>query len=180
MKKINTVLVIICFAALSMNAQQSSYIQSIKKWYKETKSNIAYSKKHKLEGSLYCDIIERNINRVSFPAVGVFHIKQELWYSTHPDNLDNPAEGLEMVIVNCERASLKYYEEYLFHNGQLVFSFYKEGDLELRYYFKNKKLIKKLEGSEYDNMYAMSEKSALQNAEVYIKQYTTTFGENED
>ncbi len=176
MKKISILTVIISFLFLNLQAQQQSDIQNIRKWYQTTKQSISFSKKNKSEGSLYCDIFEKNSNGASWPAVGNFHIKREFWYSNRPDFLDNPAEGLEMVIVNGERSAVKFYEEFLFHGGQLVFAFYKEGELELRYYFKNKKLIKKLGDEEYDSMYVLSEEGALELGDIYIKQYLSSFG----
>ncbi len=174
MKKTIILSVIISFAFTSINAQQNIDIQQIRKFYNATKERIEFSKKNKLEGNLYCDIIEKNVHGASWRAVGNFNIKSQFWYNDQPDFLDNPRTGLEMVIIDCEYSIVQYYKEYLFHNGQLVFVFYKNDKNELRYYFKDNKLIKQL-GEFKEEMYMPTVQEVQNEAEVYMNQYLKDF-----
>ncbi len=174
MKRINILSILILLISVNVQAQSDINIQTIRKRYYEVKKEIKYSEKNKEEGSLYCDILERNVNGASWQAVGTFHLKQKFWYKSQDDFPDNPNSGLEMVIVNCERAAAKFYSEYLFHEGKLIFVFYKNENEELRYYFKNNKLIKQL-GEYKENMYMLSADEALKNSKIYIKQYMSVF-----
>ncbi len=174
MKKISIVIISILFAALNMQAQENADIQKIKSRYQEIKKAIAFSKKNKFEGSVYCDVLERNVNHASWPALGNFFLREELWYSEQPDFLDNPKSGLVMVIAKGEQSVEKYYSEYLFDNGKLVFVYYKNNTDELRYYFKNNNLINQL-GNASNNVYTITPRAALQNADIYLHQYLATF-----
>ncbi len=175
MKRTSILLIIISLAFTSIEAQQKADIQQIRKWYNATKERIAFSKKNKLDGSLYCNLVEENVHGTSWRAVGTYHVKSRFWYNDQPDFLDNPRTGLEMVIINGKSAVLEYYMEYLFHNGKPVFVFYKAGSDELRYYFKGNKLIKQL-GKCKEDMYMPTASQVQQNAEVFMKQYTSDFG----
>ncbi len=148
MKKVSIFLIIISLFATNIKAQQQSDIQQIRNWYNSTKEKIAFSKKNKYESSLYCDIMERNVHGASWRAVGNYHSKTQFWYHEDPNLSDNECENkldcLKIIIDKTESSVNNYYSEYLYHKGQLVFVFYKKNDEQLRLYFKNKKLIKKL------------------------------------
>ncbi len=170
MKKISILTAVISLLFANLQAQQQSDILNIRKWYNETKKDIAFAQKNQGEGTLYCDVIEKNVHNASWRAVGQYHIKKQMWYNDQMDFLDNPREGLNMVIINVTRSVREEYSEYLYHKGKLVFMYYKDALNEMRFYFKNGKLIKKLEKLGNDEE-ALTEKDAQRNSEIYMKQY---------
>ncbi len=177
MKKTSILLIIISLVATSIKAQQNTDIQQIRKWYNTTKEQIEYSKKNKFEGSLYCDVMERNVNGASWRAVGNFYAKTQFWYNDDPSLMEDEGENhracLEMIIDKTEASADKYYSEYLYHSGQLVFVFYKQNDETIRLYFKNKKLIKQIgEIKEY----APTVEDMQNQGENFMKTFLASFG----
>ncbi len=170
MKAKQIITIIILLLTTGVFAQEKAAIQQIRKWYNETKKEIVFAQEHPKEGILYCDIIEKNVHNASWRAVGVYHIKKQMWYNDQTDFLDNPRAGLSMVIINLERSIRKEYSEYLYHNGELVFVYYKDNLNELRFYFKSNKLIKKIEKLGNDEE-ALTERDVQHNAEIYMNQY---------
>ncbi len=171
MKKISIIIVLISFVFVNLQAQQQSDIEQIRKWYYATKNEISTSKKDKYDGSLYCDIIKRNVHKAFWEVVGDFSSNTEYWYNKDPNLMfenDNIRACLEMVIDNTQSGLFKYYSEYLYHDGQLVFAFYKVNDEEMRFYFKNNKLIKQT--GEITDL-PPSSQNIKANAEAYMKKY---------
>ncbi len=129
-------------------SQDKSDIQHIRQVYKNIKADIAFSKENKFEGKLYCNILEENINNKPWQDIGISHSKIQFWYSGQPwlKNMpgDNPKEDLSMVIENSTIEKKKIYAEYLYENAELIFAFYKSKTEEVRFYYKNGKLIKQL------------------------------------
>ncbi len=181
MRKIVILLILINLAFSNMQAQNNADIQQIKKWYYGVKDAISESKKNKFEGNLYCDITERNVNGASWRAVGNYYVKTQYWYNDDPglmiDDEKNPRKCLEMVIDNKEASVDKYYSEFLYHDGQLVFVFYKLNDESLRFYFKNKKLIKQI--VDIREEYAPTAESIKQQGENYMRIFLASFGVKE-
>ncbi len=178
MKKLSILTVIIGILCVNLQAQQKSDVQKIKDWYYKVKEAIKYSKEHKLEGKLYCDITSKNVNGASWSAIGEYSSKIQTWYNDDPDYAkdieENPRECLVMVIENTEKESTrKYYAEYLFMDGQLAFVFYKRNDVTLRLYVKNNKVIKQI--GKLDKDYDVTE-YILQNGEVYMQSFLASFG----
>ncbi len=56
-----------------------------------------------------------------------------------------------MVIEKATISKQKIYSEYLYEKGELIFAFYKGKAQELRFYYKNGKLIKQLGKSQQSN-----------------------------
>ncbi len=172
MKKLSILIIFVSFLFTNAKAQQQSDIKQIRKWYYSTKNEISTSKKDKYEGSLYCDITRRNVHKAFWPVVGDFTSNTQYWYNDEPnltfEDDDNPRACLEMVINNTQSGLFKYYSEYLYHDGQLVFAFYKANDEEMRFYFKNNKLIKQT--GEITDLPPTSQ-SIKATAETYMKKY---------
>ncbi len=179
MKTKNRFILIILLMLVSFSTQSQSHIQQIRKWYQEVKKEISFSQKYKFEGSLYCDITEKNINRASWRAVGTYYSKVQFWYNDDPslmqDAGENPRACLEMVIENTESSVNKYYIEYLYHNGELVFVFYKVNAEEMRFYYQNHKLIKQL--GKIEN-YPPTAKEMIEKSEQYMKSFFANLGVN--
>ncbi len=69
-----------------------------------------------------------------------------------------------------------YYGEYLYHNGECVFAFYKDYLNEFRFYFKNDNLIKEIKGNKTgEGMYVPTVEDVKRNASVYMQQYLSDF-----
>ncbi len=163
MKK-TILLLLIGFVSTSIYAQQSTDIKQIKNWYYTTKKQIEYSKKNQ-NGVAYCNVIERNKHR----SMGTYYAEEQFWSSF---NDDNTRLNLDMVIVNRD---FSYYE-YLYHDGQLVFVFCKDEYNQHRFYFKNKKLIKELRGTNVgEGMITPTAESLLQTSETYMQQHLSLF-----
>lgn len=102
------------------------------------------------ECSLYSDELQINKGGNSWRAVGNYNKKIVFWYNDDPDNCDGCEEvpGLPLLKVQITEivSAFKYYEEYLFLDGELIFLFKtsdnEDGNIEQRYYVANKKLIK--------------------------------------
>ncbi len=170
MKRTSILLIIISLAFTSITAQNADDIKKIKKWYYTTKEQIKFSKHNKVESKLYCDIIENNVYNKYWRVVGKFHVKSQFWYNEQlPDQLDNPRTGLNMVIIDGTHGPITTYTEYLFHDGQLVFVFYKTNGGEIRYYFKDNKLIKQL--GKFEEEIIPTAKESQSNAETYMNKY---------
>ncbi len=174
MKAKQIITIIIVLVTTGVVAQEKADILQIRKWYNETKKEIAFAQEHPREGVLYCDVIEKNVHNASWRAIGEYHIKKQIWYNDQPDFLENPRTGLSMVIINLRRSVRKEYSEYLYHNGNLVFVYYKDNLNELHFYFKHNKLIKKIEELGNDEA-ALTEREAQHNAEIYMQQYLSDF-----
>ncbi len=172
MKKIKLIVIflLLSLVAVNIHAQQKADIQQIRKWYNETKKAIAFAQKHQREGALYCDVIEKNVHNASWRAIGWYNVKKQMWYNDQIDFLDNPREGLNMVIINVTRDVRKEYSEYLYYEGELVFMYYKDVLNEMRFYFKNGKLIKKIEKLGNDEE-TLTERDVQHNSEIYMNQY---------
>ncbi len=166
----------ICFPLIAF-AQNKYDIQHIRDVYYSVKEDIAFSKEHKFEGRLYCDIAEKNAHGKSWRATGVFHSKTEYWYNDDPSIIngvgENPRTCLDMVIENMEIAARQLYIEYLFEKGQLIFVFYKTDDVEVRLYFKDNRLIKQLGKFEND---VPTTKEIMGYAETCMQQFLYSFG----
>ncbi len=162
---------------LIITAQNNSDIKHIKNVYYEVKKSIDFSIKHKYEGKLYCNVTQDNVNRRAWSDVGVYYSKIEYWYGSNPYMVDDEdvTSCLDMVIAKNQVAAVKYYVEYLFEKGQLIFVYYKMGDEEVRLYYKNKKLIKKI-GDFKDKYYSYSEEEIQNKAKRYM--YTFLFNFN--
>ncbi len=177
MKKISILLMMICFSAANIRAQQSADIQKIRKLYYETKSDIEYSKKNKFEGKLYCNRLIKNENNRSWRAVGNYHYDIRYWYHENPlallDEGANPHNALKMVIIDGELSARKFYSEYLYYGLNLCFAFYKRDSLEVRLYFKDKKLIKQV--GKFDD-YSSSVDEIVDDAENCMKTFLASFG----
>ncbi len=174
MKKLSIILVLISFVFVNVQAQQQSDIKQIRKWYYATKNEISTSKKDKSDAELYCDITERNAHGASWRAVGNYNSKTQYWYSDDSQFMPDEYERrtcLKMVINNKTSSIHKYYSEYLYHDGQLVFVFYKINDDELRLYFKNNKLIKQI--GKITDLHP-NVKNLQSIAEDYMKVYLST------
>ena len=128
---------------------QNADIEHIRKVYYKAVDDIKKSREEGYEGSLYCNTQETNKYGKSWRAVGNYNEKVEFWYDDDPGHHEeNPAEVLYMVIVTGESAAYGYYKEFVFENGKLIFAFEKyrneEEPDELRYYYKNEELIKRV------------------------------------
>ncbi len=174
MKKTIILLIITSIALTSIRAQKDADIKQIRKWYNATKENIKLSKKNRDDAVLYCDILKENVYGASFPVVGTFSLKSEFWYK--PYSGDNVRTCLDMVITKSTRSVVEAYSEYLFHNGHLVFVYYKSNLTELRYYFKNNNLIKQL-GKCNDDHFCPSANDVRMKAEDYVSRYENCFND---
>lgn len=129
----------------SANAQNKADIQSIRNIYYKIKEDVSFSVKYKSEGRLYCNKIERNVNDMSWRAMGSYHKTTNLWYSYNfSDEHKNFYPKLEYVTVSEIESKLHYSVEYLFENEKLIFCYTKSEIGEFRFYFKNEKLIKEI------------------------------------
>ncbi len=177
MKKISILLVLISFTFINLKAQQD--IQQIRKWYYGTKEEISNSKKGD-EYGLYCDILSRNAHGASWRVVGNYSVKTQFWYNENPYFMqsvdEDPRACLDMVIENMESGPNNYYSEYLYHDGQLVFAFYKKNDEEIRFYFKNNKLIKQV--GEPKN-FTIDYETIMYQSEEYMKTFLAISGVEE-
>lgn len=142
------------------------YIQDL---YKQVKEGIEFSVKNGYRGSLYCNTLSENVYGKSYPAVGIFRRTLNLWYDGEAlsEEMDQISNHLQMIIERTECASHTYYAEYLFDDGKLIFAYCK-GDLEVRYYFKNNRLIKQI-GHPGDFGEAYTQEDVCNNAKMYLK-----------
>lgn len=169
-------LLAVCFAMTTLKAQNKTDIQHIKDIYYKVKEDIAFSKEHKFEGSLYCDMMEKNVNGKSWSAIGEYRSKVQFWYDEDPDMSDDedPRNALKIVVENTSKANTRtYYAEYLFDKGKLIFVFYKRNAEEIRFYFKDNGLIHQIGTFEE---YTPTEKEIQHNGEIYMKTFLSSFG----
>ncbi len=175
MKRITFTFLMI-LAITMAKTQQNADIQDIRKLYYKTKSDIAYSKKNKFEGKMYCNRLIKNENKRSWRAVGTYHYDIRYWYWDNPlamlDEGADPINALDMVIVDGEVSARKFYSEYLYSGGNLCFAYYKRDELEVRLYFKDKKLIKQI--GKFDN-YSSSVDEIKKDAHHYMKTFLASF-----
>lgn len=177
MKLKHIIIALIALLPSSILAQQKEAILHIKKVYYELKEDIAFSREHKFEGRLYCNKLEENVNGKSWSGVGTYHSVIEYWYDDNPvlvdDYSENPQSCLKMVIENTVSADRKYYIEYLFDEGQLIFVYYKSPTNEMRFYANNNMPIKIL-GEFEEGEHTWDEVTA--NANRHMQTFLSSFG----
>lgn len=129
---------------------QSDTIKHIRNQYYDVVNKIKQSREKAYEGILYCNTLEFNKHGKAWRGVGNFNEKLEFWYSDDPNQKEkgNAVNVLKMVIVNGESAAYKYYKEFLFEKGEVIFVYFQfvnEGKAnEYRYYLENQEVIKRI------------------------------------
>jgi hypothetical protein len=172
------------FFVISLYSQEDD-IQKIREIYNRTSENIKVAKLPGDDGfgALYSNEIIVNSNDNSWRAVGNYLKKITFWYTDQPefaqyqDNTETSV--LTKIEIKTQSASTEYIYEFLFHNDQLVFyyEFVSNGEgekQELRYYFKDEKLIEYREGEKVTECEDCA-KTVLQMAEEYKQLFLKTF-----
>lgn len=168
-----------CFSFTLINGQGKVDIQHIRNKYKQVKTNVDLSTNKKKKSNFYCAVWENNV----YASLLGKHSKTQFWYNQPPyisqETGKEPRACLEMVIDkhSIDNGQL-YYKEFLFDKGQLIFVYsryakHTKKAEELRLYFKNNKLIKKL-GEQ--GVQVGDKESLINEAEFKMKQFLATFG----
>ncbi len=176
MKKITFTIIVILFT-FSIEAQNDTEIQKIKKYYSEVKADIAFSEKNKSKSKLYCNRLVENVNNMSWSAVGKYHYDIRYWFFKDPSKIlqvgADPHNALNMVILNGQLSNRKFYIEYLYCGQDICFALYKSQNNEVRLYFKDKKLIKQI--GEFDK-YTTDADEIVKHSAKCMKTFLACFG----
>lgn len=143
--KFNITIFIFLLAFSSLNViAQNDVMQKIVKLYTEAKDIVQQQKNEDIPIDCFTYILNQNL-----PAIGQQTIKYDMYFTldNNEDNGDEPTylQTLKLVEKSYNIAAGKFYEEFLFDKGELVFYYGKEIYIncnEIRMYFDNKSLIK--------------------------------------
>lgn len=167
-------LVLLVVAAMPVRADDQG-VGEIRSYYNEISSEVTRCSRSAEAGgqqeSLACRLylVEISENRLNAPvaAVGIYHRTIRRWYDlsgpsgTKGEGYEPNAQTLVRVEIDGERSAVKWYEEYLYKGGELLFYFRKSDFGEYRFYFGNGELVRfaetgRPEGLE-DDSYSMQQ-----------------------